>query len=289
MSEQSISAAGIKGSALVYALAMFNELCRHEEFFGNDKSKEFAKRIIEIDQKTTLFKDGQYTLAMMLVAEELSLERLIALSMFTREGVKDAEAAYASFHDAWSALMDMLKRTIQIVEANDENSVKQLDEIYTDLTSRYEEARKLNAENKFSKVDASNFTDWKDIVSEKSLQFIKDAPHPDERNWANAKMYAVRDKFTADVKGSDAEIKKLAEAIDAAEGENTYEGIKNKARQVSMVIRGLLQELGKAYGPIKKACQQNGILVHRFATRARFLKQGVDTLNHAYEQALKKG
>ena len=289
MSEQSIAGAGIKGSSLIYALAMFNELCRHEEFFGNDKSKEFAKRIIEVDQKTRLFKDGDYTMAMLLVAEELTAERLIALSMFTREGIKEAEGAYASFHETWSILMEVLKRVIEIVNANDENSVKQLDEIYKDLTERYEVARKLNEENTHFDIKIENFNDWKDIISEKSLKFIKEAPHPDERSWANKKMYAIRDKWEADVKSHNGEIKKLAEAIAAAEGEDTYEGIKHKARQVSTIIRGLLQELGKAYGPIRKACQQNGVLIHRFSTRARFLKQGVDKLNHAYESVSKKG
>ena len=110
-------ASKINGGALMYAMGIFNALTEHDEFFGNDYSKEYVKRIIEIDQKTSLFKDGQYVFAMMIVSQKLKYEHLMALAMFDKGKLAQVNQGLNKIIAVWDELIGGVEECIKLIDA----------------------------------------------------------------------------------------------------------------------------------------------------------------------------
>lgn len=281
-----------RGDDQIAALAIFNELCIDHSFgnAGKHTIKELAERLIEIDKKTSLFKDGNYTFCMMLAGKWMRLQSLFTLSLATRDGVVELGKAVDDFEKAWGDIITGVELSVNAIESEGEACIPKLEEFTKQIEQKNEELRKYEKEfnRQFEKdMDIADVDDaWKSLMNEKPLEAIRNIKDIRTKFVTNKKLYQYLDRYQACVKGREGKVKSIVDA--AAKIENSSGKLKVAATSLSSAVGRTLTAMASSFRFINNACRSYDMVMSNYLDAAAGISHGIEKLRKTYEKEAKE-
>lgn len=280
-----------RGNDQIAALAIFNELCEDSKWgaAGGHSIKDLAQRLIDIDKKTSLFKDGNYTFCMMLAGGWLRLQSLFTLSLATRDGVNGLGEALGDFEASWNQIVDGIDVAVKGIEDEGEASIPKLEALTKLAEEKCAELKKYAAEfnDKFDKsMEVVDIDDqWKSLMDEKPLEAIRNIKDAHTKFISNKKLYAYKDRYQACVKGREGKVKSLVEA--ASKVETPSGKLKVAAASLSSAMGRTLTAMAASFRFINNACTSYDMVMSNYLDAATRLSRGIEKLRKLYEKNAK--
>lgn len=280
-----------RGDDQIAALAIFNELCVDHKWgaAGNHTIKELAERLIDIDKKTTLFKDGNYTFCMMLAGGWMRLQALLTLSLATRDGVNELGNAVTDFESSWGKIVEGIEAAVIGIEKDGEASIPKLEELTRTAEASCAELKKYATEfnDQYEKdLEVVDLDDaWKSLMDEKPLEAIRNIKDVQSKFITNKKLYAYQARYDACVKGREGKIKAIVDA--AAKVETPSGKLKAAAASLSSALGRTLTAMAASFRFINNACRSYDMVMSNYLDAATRISRGIEKLRKTYEKEAK--
>ena len=280
-----------RGEDQIAALAIFNELCTDHKFGGTGEHsiKDLAQRLIDIDKKTALFKDGNYTFCMMMAGGWLRLQSIFTLSLASRQGIQELDGAVTDFESSWKKVIDTVDKSIKAIEDEGDAAIPKLEKMTEFVEAQLIELKKhadesnamLEQAMEVGKIDDQ----WKETMSEKPLEAIRNVKDIHKKHVTNRKLYVFLDRYEACVKEREGKLKAIVDAagkVDSPTGQ-----LKVEAAKLSSAIGRTLTAMAGSFRFISNACKSYDIVMQNYLDAATRISRGIEKLRKTYEKEAK--
>ena len=280
-----------RGEDQIAALAIFNELCTDHKFGGTGEHsiKDLAQRLIDIDKKTALFKDGNYTFCMMMAGGWLRLQSIFTLSLASRQGIQELDGAVTDFESSWKQVIDTVDKSIKAIEDEGDAAIPKLEKMTEFVEAQLIELKKhadvsnamLEQAMEVGKIDDQ----WKETMSEKPLEAIRNVKDIHKKHVTNRKLYVFLGRYEACVKEREGKLKAIVDAagkVDSPTGQ-----LKVEAAKLSSAIGRTLTAMAGSFRFISNACKSYDIVMQNYLDAATRISRGIEKLRKTYEKEAK--
>lgn len=279
------------GDDQIVALAIFNELCTDKKFGGTGDYtiKDLANRLIDIDKKTSLFKDGNYTYCMMLAGGWMRMQAILTLSLVSKAGLDDLNDGVKQFEDGWAKITESADEAVNIIINKGDDGISAVEEIVADIEELVVELKEKSKEindffEKEMTIDANGYQ-WPHLLDEKPLAAIRNIKDGHKKHIINRKLYSYLDRYNACVSGREAKVKSIVDSankIDSPTGQ-----LKVAASKLGSATGRALTAMAGSFRFISNACTSYDIVIQNYLDASTRLSRGIEKLRKTYEKKAK--